>query len=31
MNTFIYLSQGTKVKVAKLHENEKKSQIIEIQ
>ena len=31
VNTFIYLSQGTKVKVAKLHENDKKSQTIEIQ
>ena len=30
-NTFIYLSQGTKVKVAKLHKNLKKSQTIEIQ
>ena len=28
---YIYLSQGTKVKVAKLHENDKKSQTIEIQ
>ena len=30
VNTFIYLSQGAKVKLAKLQKNEKKSQTIEI-
>ena len=30
VNTFIYLSQGAKVKLAKLHKTEKKSQTIEI-
>ena len=31
VSTFIYLSQGTKVKIAKLHKNEKKSKTIEVQ